>query len=567
MSESAYWFFRWYRSTFGYALAGAVVLWAALPPLDFGVLGFVGPVWWVLLIRRKELAGRLANDNDTRDSGGKKFSAVFRRISRRPYLGLWTVGFLFWLAVLHWLRLPHPATAIGWVALSFYFAFYLPVFVGLARVAVHRLHVPVIVAAPVVWTGLELARAWLLTGMTMASLGHSQHAWITFIQVADLAGAIGVGFVVMFVAACIARMLPVDDQRWTFWPLLAAVALLAVTLAYGTWRTSGDHTEPGLRVALIQGSIDSKLKSEPGSRDRVHQQYIGLTEEALRLGRESGRPVDLIIWPETMWRDPWYTFDADAHKPDVYKDWTQQQFLTALKYQAPESHRELSELVRRWGVPAIIGVDRQHFGRDRMRFYNTAALFSADGQIVDHYGKRHLVMFGEYVPFAQYVPAIQRLTPLPISLDAGEHPATFAVGRLRFAPNICFESVLSRVIRGQVNDLRAKEQEPDVLVNLTNDGWFWGSSELDLHLACGVFRAVECRKPLLVAANTGFSAWIDGDGRVVARGPRRDTGVVLADVERDDRRSWYLRYGDLPAGLCLLACGVFAAVGLRKAEG
>ena len=97
---------------------------------------------------------------------------------RRPYGTLWLAGFIFWLAALHWLRLPHWATGFGWLALSFYFAFYLPLFVGLARVAVHRLRVPVIVAAPVVWTGLELARAHLLTGMTMASLGHTQYRWI-----------------------------------------------------------------------------------------------------------------------------------------------------------------------------------------------------------------------------------------------------------------------------------------------------------------------------------------------------------------------------------------------------
>ena len=67
-----------------------------------------------------------------------------------------------------------------------------------------------------------------------------------------------------------------------------------------------------------------------------------------------------------------------------------------------------------------------------------------------------------------------------------------------------------------------------MLVNLTNDGWFWGSSELDLHLMCGVFRAVECRKPMVIAANTGFSAVIDADGRILFQGPRRDTDVVVA---------------------------------------
>ena len=71
--------------------------------------------------------------------------------------------------------------------------------------------------------------------------------------------------------------------------------------------------------------------------------------------------------------------------------------------------------------------------------------------------------------------------------------------------------------------MKAAGNEPDVLVNLTNDGWFYGSNELDLHMICGVFRAVECRKPFLIAANTGISAWIDSDGRIMQRGPRRAT--------------------------------------------
>jgi apolipoprotein N-acyltransferase len=101
-----------------------------------------------------------------------------------------------------------------------------------------------------------------------------------------------------------------------------------------------------------------------------------------------------------------------------------------------------------------------------------------------------------------------------------------------------------------------------VLVNLTNDGWFWGSSELDMHLACGVFRAVECRLPFLIAANTGLSAWIDGDGRIVDRGPRHSADTLLAEVRLDSRQSWYLDHGDWPAGVCLAACLVFAAVGV-----
>jgi apolipoprotein N-acyltransferase len=151
---------------------------------------------------------------------------------------------------------------------------------------------------------------------------------------------------------------------------------------------------------------------------------------------------------------------------------------------------------------------------------------------------------------------------LPISLSAGDGPASFPVAGLRVSPNICYETVLPHVIRRQVRDLAEQGEEPDVLVNLTNDGWFWGSSELDMHLACGVFRAVECRKPLLIAANTGFSAWIDSDGRIREQGLRRQTDTILATVAAENRSSRYLEYGDWFSGGCLAVCFVLAGIGV-----
>jgi apolipoprotein N-acyltransferase len=118
------------------------------------------------------------------------------------------------------------------------------------------------------------------------------------------------------------------------------------------------------------------------------------------------------------------------------------------------------------------------------------------------------------------------------------------------------------VIRRQVSELRAQGNEPDVLVNLTNDGWFWGSCELDMHLACAVLRAVECRKPFLVAANTGFSASIDSAGRILEQGPRRTTDVIVTRVDIDRRTSPYLLVGDWPVGLCLAATCALAVLGL-----
>ena len=225
--------------------------------------------------------------------------ASARSFRCRPYCSLWLAGFFFWLLALHWLRLPHWATGFGWLAISFYFAFYLPLFVGLSRLAVHRLRVPVIVAAPVVWTGLELARAHLLTGMTMASLGHTQYRWLALIQLSDLAGAFGVSFLVMLVAACLARMAPCDGRRRALWPSVPALAALAAALVYGHVRMAGDYTEPGGRIALIQGSIDTQMKCNPEMDQKIFDHYAqgsrarGPTVWKTRPDRLAGNHVSL----------------------------------------------------------------------------------------------------------------------------------------------------------------------------------------------------------------------------------------------------------------------------------
>jgi apolipoprotein N-acyltransferase len=103
----------------------------------------------------------------------------------------------------------------------------------------------------------------------------------------------------------------------------------------------------------------------------------------------------------------------------------------------------------------------------------------------------------------------------------------------------------------------------DCLINITNDGWFWGTGILDLHLRCAVFRAVENRKPILVVANTGISTFADGNGVIRQRGPRRQPQVLVAEVRADGRPSPYSLVGDGPAWICALGCIGLAWAGFR----
>lgn len=512
------------------AVAGSLLAYAAFPPLDCWPLAWVAPVLWLVVIRRRELAGR------------------------RPYLKLWLAGFAFWFPVLQWLRLPHATTSVGWLALSVYLACYLPTFVAISRVAVHRLRMPLIAAAPVVWTGLELAQAHLLTGFNMAALGHSQWRWLPLIQVADLAGGYAVSFLVMLVAACITATLPIDGRRWAVWPLLPAAAAFALVLGYGYWRLDHAAGKAGPTIALIQGSIDTELKHDPVKQREIYPHYFGLSQQALA---ESPR-LDLTVWPETMFRDSLLSCDEGAVLPPTW-----QVSLDEFREEAEWRRQLISQQALKLNTPLLLGIDSLHLGPAGLEHYNSALFVDRQGRIGPRYDKMHPVLFGEYVPLAKQFDWLAGLSPIGAGIESGSEVPVFKVAGVRLAANICYESAIPHVIRRQVVRLRQEGQEPDILVNLTNDGWFHGSSELDLHLTCAVFRAIECRKPFLIAANTGFSAWIDADGRILRQGPRQAADVIIARPQIDDRRSFYLAWGDWPAGLCLLAvCGV-GLVGLR----
>jgi apolipoprotein N-acyltransferase len=559
----------WYRSTLAVALAGSVLLWAALPPLSFGWLGWFAPVPWLLLVRRSDLPGR------------------------RSYVALYFAGLVFWLTALHWLRLPHPALYLGWVALAAYLALYLPVFVGLSRVAVHRVGAPLWLAAPVVWTGLELARAHLLTGFLMGSLAHTQVHWPQLIQISDLFGEYGVDFVVMLVASCIAQLLPANRvvpnpgavpsspvppsnrtlPRVT--ALLPAVIVMFATLVYGHWRINQAQNTTreasaqlrGPRIALIQGNSLAEWKFDSERERQIMDEYIKLSEDAVAAAKRDGRPVDLLVWPETMFRTPLITFDDGYQRP---ADATR-----TIEEVASLGPNDLAGLVSRLDTPVLVGVDRAHYPAgnadenplppDR---FNSAVLVDRDGRIIGIYDKNHRVMFGEYIPFAEYFPLLYRVTPLTGGIDAGREPVVFELNGHFYAPSICYETVLPHVMRRQALATAGENDRApaDVLINITNDAWYWGSSELDQHLACGVFRAVETRRPLVIAANSGVSAWIDRTGTVRATSPKQQRDAILADVELGPVHSWYVTLGDWFAGLCLICCVIFAVIGWKASR-
>ena len=206
----------------------------------------------------------------------------------------------FGWAILHWLRIApsgHKRRLGGALVLSGFLYPGVHWFGARRRPSAGSLAV---VAAPVVWTGLELAKGHLLSGFTMGSLAHSQYRWLAVIQIADVIGCYGVSGVLMFVAACVARMIPWQGRRAAIWPRAAAgrsdgrrVALWVQATAAQPASDASNRRNAArsARVALIQGAIDTQMKSDPGQAQRIYDDYMRLSRRAVAEAAASKSPV------------------------------------------------------------------------------------------------------------------------------------------------------------------------------------------------------------------------------------------------------------------------------------
>ena len=592
----------------------AIALWGSFTPLDFGPLAWVSLIPLLALVR-------------------------IERPTRRMYLATYAGGLLFWLAALQWMRLGHATMYTAWFALAAYLALYFPVFVGLSRVAVHRLRMPLMLAVPSVWVGLEFLRAHLMTGFAWYDLGHTQYRWVEMIQISDIVGAYGVSFVVALVNAAAAASVPetwlvrvglppsppkgergpggegratpgVTHQQalGTLAPhpqplspwggegrtrrVILCLVVFAATLGYGYARRHGIEFAAGPRVAAIQGNVTSEVKHDPEDWQDIYRRHERLTGMAVL------EQPDLIVWPETMFRWPLLEMPGDVPFEELREANPR---LPLSELRDVPVRKTLHQMSQKANAAMVIGLETLDVRRNGFRSFNSAAFVQPERGIVGRYDKRHRVIFGEYIPLADLLPGLSKFTPYAdgMGIAAGMEKTVFEHRGYRFAPIICFEDTVPHLVRdlvatssplppgegeellahateiGSLSDSRlstldSRPAKPlDFLLNLTNDGWFHGSSELDQHLITAAFRCVETRTPMVRAVNTGISAIIDGDGVIRRRAVEPRTGrskqveAVLVDtVPLDPRRSFYVTGGDWFAGLCLATCGCVCLISL-----
>lgn len=535
------------------ALLTSMLLWASFTPLGFAPVGWIALVPLLLLVR-------------------------LERPTRWMYTGVYFAGFAFWWPTLQWMRLGDPTMYIAWTTLAVYLACYFPLFVGLTRVAIGRMKFPLLLAAPAVWTGLEYVRAYALTGFSWYQLGHSQVAWLELIQVSDLFGAYGVSFIVAMSSAALVELVPqrlfatlkllpiasptetaeapsASRRRWIMAGVL--VATFAMTLSYGFVRRAQAKFTAGPRIAAIQGNFVASVNGLH-TADTLFLKHRALTGEAIK------QHADVIVWPEVMFPFPYFV------KPEGFTDAELRKLLPEVDprhWEEKSDVRNMLQTLSQGASAAIVfGIETVTADTKGLRLFNSALFVDPSRGISGRYDKQHRVPFGEYLPLADELPFLGSLTPYRgnYGIQAGQRGVAFEYKGIRFSPVICFEDTVPQVVRQCVRDAvadDAQHRKVDVLLNLTNDGWFHGSSEHDQHLITAAFRAVEMRTPMVRAVNTGISAIIDGDGAIRARafdpktGKSKQVEAVVCDfVPLDNRQSFYLQAGDWFAQLCLCVC-------------
>jgi apolipoprotein N-acyltransferase len=382
--------------------------------------------------------------------------------------------------------------------------------------------------------------------------------------------------------------------------ILLTVAAWAGTVAYGLWRLGQPTKRPGPVVATVQTCVPQEVKLAARRRQiqeleqRMLEEQVDLTAAALAEARRKDLQIDLICWPETMVPGIQNQEFLEADLAARLQDRDVADTFSFAQERSRQYWQKVRDTAAGAGCPILFGAHAVHIeGAYRLPGggymtrgprYNSAFLVAPASKpfVAEHaYAKAHLVPFGEYVPFKQSWPWLHGLlggfTPYDYdySLTPGAHdPAPFVLkyggAEARFQVPICYEDAMPYRVREMVrSDDPARAKAVDFLVNISNDGWFNGSVELDQHLALCVFRAVENRVPIVRSVNTGISAIIDPEGRlstVVEKGGNRRyiSGQTVGRLTLDDRAAPYTRIGDAFAMACAAAAGALAATALGR---
>jgi apolipoprotein N-acyltransferase len=380
----------------------------------------------------------------------------------------------------------------------------------------------IVVVSVTAWVVAEWLRGLPPLSLPWLYLGTSQYSVIPVIQVAEVTGVYGVSALIVLVNECVARAC----VRRRLTPLAAAASVLLVVILGGEWRVRQLDRAPrggSVRIGVVAGqTLPDVFAAVPASVT------LGSYEAATRAAA-SQRPT-VVVWPETAVGEP--IDDPGALRNRVRR------------------LARATETALVVGAPAVaVGGDGRPVERNRVH------VVAEDGAWVGVHDKVRLMPFAEYVPWPGLGSAVRPIVTMRATTP-GSAPTPHVVAGTPLGVLVCYESIVPALARRLVRD------GAEVLVNVTNDAWFGATAGRRQHLVHAVFRAVETRRPVVRAANLGYSALIDPAGRIVWASLPEETRWHVSDAAWPMVRSPFVIVGDVFVYLCvgLLAgwCGALA---------
>lgn len=385
----------------------------------------------------------------------------------------------------------------------------------------------VVWVSPVVWTALE--KFW--PEIFPNYLGASQYKLTLLTQIADVTGILGVTFLVVYINSMVYAVIEsrIEKRHFSLRPVVVFTAIIVLVLAYGAVRVhivdEGASIAEKLTVGLVQ--------TNRGAGEKYYDPDLFLREyQEMSRKLTTATALDLIVWPENV-----YTVNLKSREGQLPPD-----------------------LLGGLHTPTLFGAVLRIDENGSSRFYDSAVLANGTGQILGTYDKMVLVPFGEFIPFGDTFPWLYSWAPYSSRFWPGENDEPLLLGKHVLSVSICYEDIFPRQIRMLMSGGRHR-QVPEAMFNLTNDSWYGNTVEPMEHLVLASFRAIEHRRPLVRATNTGVSAIIDPVGRLNNSSMQWTKETLVGQIPMMHGRTVYAILGDWIGWLC----AILALLGIGRA--
>jgi len=437
----------------------------------------------------------------------------------------WAFGTGMFLSGTYWVYISMhdfgAVPAIFSVLLTVLFALFLGLFSAMAAwlsvrffPGVDRLRL--LLVFPTIWVLLEWVRSWFFTGFPWLNLGVSQSG-SPLAGYASIIGEFGISWLLAFTSAGLVFLLQSGMKS------RITLILLITSFWWGGYHLKQyEWTQPvgePFSVAMVQGNVDQNIKWDPDHRVKIITSYLELSR--------SHWDADLMIWPETA--------------------------ISAFYHHVPEVVDTLEQLAREQKTDMLVGIPYRNL--DTRDYYNSVLSLGGERQF---YHKRHLVPFGEFIPFQDLISDVLDFMGLPMSSFSqglALQPPLKAGGYLA-GLTVCYEIIFnSEVIQSL--------PKANYLVNVSNNTWFGDSSMPFQQLQMAQLRALETQRYVLSATNNGVSAVVDHEGKIIARSPQFQTHVLRANVQARQGATPFVGYGNIPIISFLFIAAIFAVCANR----